>query len=60
MTDSNRLKIIEAARALIREERDRKMEAAALTVKDLYEPGGEVTEWTALDGEEVLDDTSGR
>ena len=34
------------------------MRAAALALRDLYEPGGELTEWTALDGEEVLDDTT--
>jgi hypothetical protein len=67
LSNPERLAIIEAATRLVRddlgspienarEERNQRMRAAALAVKDLYEPGGELTEWTALDGEEVLDD----
>ena len=32
------------------------MREAALKLKSFYEPGGELTEWTVLDGEEFLDD----
>ena len=64
--NAERLAVIEAATRLIREElsaqtasiraeQDRRMHAAALAVKDLYEPGGELTEWTSLDAEEVLE-----
>jgi hypothetical protein len=38
-------------------ERGRQMHAAAERLKDLYEPGGELTEWTALDAEEFLEDS---
>ena len=34
------------------------MRAAALKVQSLYEPGGELTEWTALDAEDFLDDST--
>ena len=65
---SERLLVIEAATHLIRddllaassnsrEEQDRRLRAAAMASKDLYEPGGELTEWTSLDGEEILDDS---
>jgi hypothetical protein len=37
-------------------EHDRRIRAAAIAVKDLYEWGGKLTEWTCLDGEEFLDD----
>jgi len=68
LNNSDRLKIIEAATALIREElvgekaRHRedvasRMRAAAREAQALYEPGGELAEWTDLDGEEVLDDS---
>jgi hypothetical protein len=68
LSNPDRLKIIEAATALIREElvvetaRHRedvasRMRAAAIQAQALYEPGGELTEWTDLDGEEVLDDS---
>jgi hypothetical protein len=67
MTNPERLEIIELATRLVREdiggkraesreERNRRMREAALEVKDLYEPGGELTEWTCLDAEEFLDD----
>ena len=39
-------------------DRDRRLRAAALAAKHLYEPGGELTEWNALDGEEILDGTN--
>jgi len=71
LTNAERLAVIEAATRLVREDllahtsdsRDpRKLEddrwrAAAAELRDLYEPGGELTEWTVLDGEEVLDDS---
>jgi hypothetical protein len=68
LSNPERLAVIEAATRLIREdlsaqtasareEQDRRMRAAALVLKDFYEPGGELTEWTSLDAEEVLDDS---
>jgi hypothetical protein len=56
----DRLAVIEAATRLIREElvshkdaarqeQDRRMREAAMALRDLYEPGGELTEWTELD-----------
>ena len=67
LSNSDRLALIEAASRLIRDEltaqaaiarkeRSRRMQEAANALKDLYEPGGELTEWTSLDGEEILDD----
>jgi hypothetical protein len=67
MTNSERLEVIEAATRLLREalgeqtmnpreEQERRLRASALALKELYEPGGEMTEWTSLDGEEFLDD----
>jgi hypothetical protein len=62
----DRLKIIEATTALVREDlvagsdgASLRMRAAALEAKSLYEPGGELAEWSDLDGEEVLDDPVG-
>lgn len=66
MTNPDRLAVIEAATRLIREDllgrtgRDDRLRAAAESVKDLYEPGGELTEWTSLDAEEILDDSHPR
>ncbi len=62
-----RLEVIEAATRLIREEmlarevrtetdEDRRLREAASRLADLYIPGGEMTEWNILDGEEVRDD----
>ena len=67
LSNPERLLVIETATHLIREEllavpsgsrteQERRLWAAAMAVKDLYEPGGELTEWTSLDGEEILDD----
>ena len=36
-------------------DRGRQMRDAAERLKDLYEPGGELTQWTALDAEEFLE-----
>lgn len=66
LTNPERLAVIEAATRLVKEdltartavaraEQDQRMRQAALAVKDLYEPGGELTEWTSLDGEDILD-----
>jgi hypothetical protein len=63
-TNAQRLELIEAATRLIRaelqgqarQEQDERLRRAALSLKELYEPGGELTEWNALDGEDVLDD----
>jgi hypothetical protein len=59
MSNPERLVLIETATRLIREDlqiepvspreqQDRRLRTAALAVKDLYEPGGELTEWTSL------------
>jgi hypothetical protein len=70
LTNAERLAVIETATRLIREEfadqariareQDRRLQAAAEAVKDLYEPGGELTEWTALDGEDFQDEPVSR
>lgn len=68
LSTSDRLAVIEAATRLIRDDlgtteaarraqRSALLRAAAERVRDLYEPGGEHTEWTCLDGEDVLDGT---
>jgi hypothetical protein len=67
LTNAERLAVIETATRLIREElvdqsrgareQDRRLRVAAESVKDLYEPGGELTEWTALDGEDFHDES---
>jgi hypothetical protein len=68
MSNAERLAVIEAATRLLREglsagggdaagEQEDSLRAAALAVKDLYEPGGEHTEWVALDAEDVLDES---
>lgn len=68
LSNPERLEVIEAATRLVREdlsaqvitarvEQERRMRAAAQAVKDLYAPGGELTEWTSLDAEEVFDDS---
>jgi hypothetical protein len=67
LSTPERLQVVEAVLCLIRQDlqdrntdaradQDRRMQAAALALKDLYEPGGELTEWNCLDAEEVLDD----
>ena len=69
LSDAERLEVIEAASRLVRDdidadrpstaaERGRQMRVAAERLKDLYEPGGEFAEWTALDAEEFLDDST--
>jgi hypothetical protein len=40
-----------------RQEQNRRLQAAAMTLKDLYEAGGELAEWTSLDGEDIIDDS---
>lgn len=65
--NAERLEVIEAATRLIREElaaqtahvrvdEDRRLRESAQRVADLYVPGGELTEWNVLDGEDVIDD----
>jgi hypothetical protein len=67
LSNAERLEVIEAATRLVREEigprtaclrdeSDRRMREAAARVKDLYEPGGELTEWTVLDSEDFTDE----
>jgi hypothetical protein len=70
LTNSERLAVIETAMRLMRaefadharmaREQDRRLQVAAEAVKDLYEPGGELTEWTALDGEDFHDEPFSR
>jgi len=61
LNNAERLLVIEAATHLIRddllaaassprEEQDRRLRAAALALKDLYEPGDELSEWTGRRG----------
>jgi hypothetical protein len=63
LNNAERLEIIEAATNLIRadlckpgtdpkETRDRRLREAALAARDLYEPGGALTEWADLDAED--------
>jgi hypothetical protein len=67
LSNAERLEVIEAATRLVREDigpsaararddKDERMRAAAARVKDLYEPGRELTEWTALDSEDFTDE----
>ncbi len=61
-----RLEVIEVATRLVRKnltagaidaatDEDQQMRAAAAALKDLYEADSELTEWTALDAEEFVD-----
>ena len=67
LTNDERLVVIEAATKLIRDdlpppgdvsrqERNRRLREAAAAARDLYQTGGELTEWTTLDAEEFVDD----
>lgn len=64
LSNTERLEVIELATRLIREDlspdsrgsEHSQWEEAALAVRDLYEPGGELTEWTDLDAEEFADE----
>jgi hypothetical protein len=64
MSDQERLELIETATRLVRENltngssiaQDQRIRDAASGVRDLYNPGRELTEWTALDGEELAFD----
>jgi hypothetical protein len=67
LTNAERLEVIEAATRLVREDlgpaaasardqQNRRIREAATRLKDLYEPGGELTEWTALDSEDFTDE----
>jgi hypothetical protein len=66
LSNADRLAVIEAASRLVRvdllaessgarPQQDRRLQEAARALKDLYEPGGELTEWTDLDAEDFLD-----
>jgi hypothetical protein len=66
LSNPERLAVIEAATQLVRadllaessavcQEQNQRLQAAAMALKDLYEPGGELTEWTSLDAEEIID-----
>ena len=67
LSNAERLEVVEAATRLVRDtlasgtpdpksEGDRRIRVAAASVRDLYEPGGDLTEWTALDSEDFADD----
>ena len=67
LSNAERLEIAEVATHLVREslgsgtpdprtEDDHRMRMAAAGVRDLYEPGSDLTEWTALDAEGFVDD----
>ncbi|NLY03149.1 MAG: hypothetical protein GXY83_44440 [Rhodopirellula sp.] len=67
LSDAERLEVIAAATQLIRNnfaagttdaaaDSNRRMRAAAANVRDLYEGGTELTEWTALDAEDFVDE----
>jgi hypothetical protein len=66
LDSADRLAVIEAASRLVRQdlaplsETDRRLREQALAVRDLYESGGELTEWTSLDAEDVIDDCLSR
>lgn len=71
LNNAERLEVIEAATRLVREnlspgmasapsEQEQRLRDAAARVKELYEPGGELTEWTALDAEEFADEYAPR
>ena len=70
LSNVERLAVIETATRLIREDvsnpvharrnQDHRLQMAATAVKDLYEPGSDLTEWTALDGEDFHDEPHGR
>ena len=60
LSNPERLKLIETATALVRddlnaqaerrrEETAQRLRAAAMKAKELYEPGGELAEWSILD-----------
>jgi hypothetical protein len=61
MSDQERLEVIETATRLVRKnlqanelnrDQDHRIREAATRLRELYEPGGELSEWTTLDGEE--------
>ncbi len=67
MSNADRMAIIDVASRLVRAERERaetqqdeRLQAAALSVKDLYEFGGDHTEWTALDAEDFRNESLAR
>ena len=70
MDNAERVTLIERASHLVRRDLmtmtcptdtsadpDARLREAADAARALYEPGGQHTDWTALDSEEVLDDT---
>jgi hypothetical protein len=70
LSNPERLAVIETASRLIREElagparlareQDRRLAHPAAAAIDLYEPGGELTEWMALDAEDFKDESVDR
>jgi hypothetical protein len=67
MNDIERLQVVEEATRLVRKhlatvsmdattQQEQRIRTAAAGIKDLYESGGGLTEWTALDSEEFSDD----
>lgn len=62
LDNAARLAVIEAATRMVREDvcandASARLERQARAARDLYEPGGEMTEWTTLDSEEIIDDS---
>jgi hypothetical protein len=67
LSNEDRLSVIESASRMIRrdlpggapdpkEEQRQRLKRAAIEAQPMYEPGGELTEWSALDGVEFLDE----
>ena len=62
LSNSERLVIIEAAIRLIRDDlaaqqaQESRLRASASALRELYEPDGELAEWSSLDSEDFLDD----
>ena len=67
MSDGERLQVIEEATRLVRNnlevvegdttiQQEQRIRTAAAGITDLYEHGGDLTEWTVLDSEEFSDE----
>jgi len=62
LSNSERLMIIETATRLVRNDlsalqmEESRLRASASALRELYEPGGELAEWSSLDSEDFLND----
>ena len=54
MSDEERRELIRVAQEMVRAKLDERLRRAAAQAKPLYEPGGELTEWTCLDTEDFV------